>query len=155
MCLPNILFPVFMFSFIFHWPSFTPCWPLRSGRSHFSFSHRLFEFSCLSSYEIRLPRSSSFSVIHVSVNINNNVEKDTTLLLFFLSKSPGGQAISFQIKPWIAFVIWLNPWASKLKRILRSDWLPVSGEQNGPIISRLFSARKNSPFSARSPNKLG
>ena len=48
-------------------------------------------------------RSSSFSVNHVSVNIKNNVEKDTTLLLFFLSKSPGGHAISFQIKPWVAF----------------------------------------------------
>ena len=23
MCLPNVLFPVFMFAFIFHWPSFT------------------------------------------------------------------------------------------------------------------------------------
>ena len=43
-------------------------------------------------------RSSSFSVIHVSVNVKNNVEKDTTLL-FFLSKSPGGHVISFQIKP--------------------------------------------------------
>ena len=142
-----------------------PFWPL----AILIFSPSLWIFS-FSSYEIRLPRSSSFSVIHVSVNINNNVEKDTTLLLFFLSKSPGGQAISFQIKPWIAFVIWLNPWASKLKRILRSDWLPVSGEQNGPIISRLFPARKNSLFSSRSiknavknlvniqssrPNKLG
>ena len=29
--------------------------------------------------------SSSFSVIHMNVNIKNNVEKDTTLLLFFLS----------------------------------------------------------------------
>ena len=30
----------------------------------------------------------SFSVLHVSVNIKNNFEKQTTLLLFFLSKSP-------------------------------------------------------------------
>ena len=43
------------------------------------------------------------SVIHVSVNNKNNVEKDTTLLLFFLSKSPGGNAISLQIKPSVAF----------------------------------------------------
>ena len=43
------------------------------------------------------------SVIHVSVNIKNNVEKDETLLLFFLSKSPGGHSISFQIKPRVAF----------------------------------------------------
>ena len=41
------------------------------------------KFSCFSSNEIRLP--SSFSVIHVSLNIKNNVEKDTTLLLFFFS----------------------------------------------------------------------
>ena len=50
-----------------------------------------------------ITHSSSFSVIHVSVNIKNNAEKDTTLLLFFLSKSPGGHVISFQIKPWVAF----------------------------------------------------
>ena len=31
------------------------------------------------------------------------IEKDTTLLLFVLFKSPGGNAISFQIKPWVAF----------------------------------------------------
>ena len=41
------------------------------------------KFSCFSSNEIRLP--SSFSVIHVSLNIKNNVEKDTTLLFFSLS----------------------------------------------------------------------
>ena len=38
--------------------------------------------SCFSFNKIRLP--SSFSVIHVSVNIKNNVEKDTTLLFFSL-----------------------------------------------------------------------
>ena len=47
--------------------------------------------------------SSSYSVIHVSVNIKNNAEKVTTLLLFFLSKSPGDHVISFQIKPRVAF----------------------------------------------------
>ena len=31
--------------------------------------------------------------------LSNNVEKDMTLLLFFLSKRPGGHAVSFQIKP--------------------------------------------------------
>ena len=57
-----------------------------------------------SSLLFSITRSSSFSVIHVSVNIKNNIEKDTTLLLlFFLSKSQGGHAISFQIKPWVAF----------------------------------------------------
>ena len=39
----------------------------------------------------------------MSVNIKNEVEKDTTWLLFFLSKSPGGHALSLQIKPLVAF----------------------------------------------------
>ena len=39
----------------------------------------------------------------MSVDIKNNVEKDSTLLLFFLSKSPGGYAIYCQIKPCAAF----------------------------------------------------
>ena len=63
----------------------------------------MFFFLQNSSLLFSITRSSSFSVIHVSVNIKNNVEKDTTLLLFFLSKSPGGHVISFQIKPWVAF----------------------------------------------------
>ena len=105
MCLPNILSPVFMFAFIFHCHSFSPCWPL----AFLIFSPPLwismFFFLRNSSPLFSITRSSSFSVIHVSVNIKNNAEKDTTLLLFFLSKSPGGHAISFQIKPWVAF--WL------------------------------------------------
>ena len=65
-----------------------------AGRYHFSFSHHRYEifmfiFHRNSSPSFLITRSSSFSVIHVSVNIKNNVEKDTTLLLFFLSKSPG------------------------------------------------------------------
>ena len=38
MCLPNILFPVFMFAFIFPHRSYSPCWPLA-----FLISHRRFE----------------------------------------------------------------------------------------------------------------
>ena len=53
-----------------------------AGRQHFSFSHRRFEFPCFSSNEFSITRSSSFSVIHVSVHIKNNAEKDTTF--FFL-----------------------------------------------------------------------
>ena len=34
-----------------------------------------------------ITRSSSFSAIHVSVNVKNNVEKDTTLLFYSFSKS--------------------------------------------------------------------
>ena len=102
MCLLNTLSPVFMFAFIFHCRSFSLWWPLA-----FSLSHSRFECSCFSCYKnssafFSITRSNSFSVIHVSVNIKNNVEKDTTWL-FFLSKSPAGHTISFQIKPWIAF----------------------------------------------------
>ena len=100
MCSPNILFPVFMLASIFHCRSFSPCWPL----AFLFFSPRLwismFFFLRNSSPLFSITRSSSFSVIYVSVNIKNNAEKDTT---FFLSKSPGGHVISFQIKPWVAF----------------------------------------------------
>ena len=92
-----------MFDFIFHCRSFSPCWPL----AFLIFSPSLWLsmfFFLRNSYPLfSRTRSSSFSVIHVSVNVKNNVEKDTTLLLFFLSKSPGGHVISFQIKPWVAF----------------------------------------------------
>ena len=63
----------------------------------------MFFFLRNSSPLFSITRSSSFSVVHVSVNIKNNAEKDKTLLLFFLSKSSGGHVISFQIKPWVAF----------------------------------------------------
>ena len=103
MYLPNILSPVFMFAFIFHCRSFSPCWPLAFLIVSQPLWIFMFFFLQNSSLLFSITRSSSFSVIHVSVNIKNNVEKDTTLLLFFLSKSPGGHAISFQIKPWVAF----------------------------------------------------
>ena len=90
MCLPNILSSVLMFAFIFHCRSFSPCWPLA-----FLFVPQLQNSSLL----FLITRSSSFSVIYVSVNIKNRVEKDRTLILFSRSKSPGGHAISFQIKP--------------------------------------------------------
>ena len=103
MCLPNILFPVFMFAFIFHCRSFSPYWPL----AFLIFSPPLwismFFFLRNSSPLFSITRPSSFSVIHVSVNVKNNAQTDTTLLLFFLSKSPGGHVISFQIKLWVAF----------------------------------------------------
>ena len=71
--------------------------------SHFLTATRFF-FLRNSSPLFSITRPSSFSVIHVSVSyIKNNVEKDTNLLLLFLSKSPGGHVISFQIKPWVAF----------------------------------------------------
>ena len=103
MCLPNILFPVLIFAFIFHCRSFSPCRPL--GFLIFSppLWISMFFFQRNSSFLFSITRSSSFSVIPVSANKKNNAEKDTTLLLFFLSKTPGSHVISFQIKPWVAF----------------------------------------------------
>ena len=90
---------VFMFAFIFHCSSFSPCWPLAFLIYSPPLWISMFFFLRNSSPLFSITRSSSFSVIHVSVNIKNNAEKHTTLLLFFLSKSPGGHVISFQIKP--------------------------------------------------------
>ena len=93
MNLPNILFPVFMFPFIFHCRSFSPCWPLLAAWA--------LAFLCFSSYENRLLY---FQWLALALSLlKNNAEKDTTLLLFFLSKSPGAHVISFQIKPWVLF----------------------------------------------------
>ena len=103
MCLPNILSPVFMFAFIFHCRSFSPCWPLAFLIVSQPLWIFMFFFLQNSSLLFSITRSSSFSVIHASVNIKNNIEKDTTLLLLFFSNSPGGHAISFQIKLWVAF----------------------------------------------------
>ena len=103
MCLPNILFPLFMFAYNFHRRSFSTCWPL----AFLIFSPPLwismFFFLRNLSPLFSTTRCNFFSVIHVSVNIKNNAEKDTTLLLFFLFKSLGGHVISLQIKPWVAF----------------------------------------------------
>ena len=63
----------------------------------------MFFFLRNSSPLFSITRPSSFSVIHVSVNVKNNAQTDTTLLLFFLSKSPGGHVISIQIKHSVAF----------------------------------------------------
>ena len=90
MCLPNILSPVFMFAFIFHCPSRSPCWPLAFLIVWPPLWIFMFFFLQSSSLLFSITRSSSFSVIHVRVNIKNNVEKDMTLLFFFsfLNKSP-------------------------------------------------------------------
>ena len=69
---------------------------LAASISHFltaALNFRVF-FLRNSSPLFSITHSSSFSVVHVSVNIKNNAEKDTTLLWFFLSKSPGGRVIS-------------------------------------------------------------
>ena len=83
-----------MFAFIFHFRSFSPRWPLVFLIFSPPLWISMFFFLRNSSPLFSLTRCSSFSVIHA--------EKDTTLF-FFLSKSLGGDVISFQIKPWVAF----------------------------------------------------
>ena len=91
MCLPNILSPVFMFAFIFQCRSFQLCWTL----AFLMFSQPLWIF---------MFKFVSFVFNHsLLLFLSNNVEKDTTLSLLFLSKSLGGHAIFFQIKPWVTF----------------------------------------------------
>ena len=102
MYLPNILFPVFMFAFIFHCCSFSPCWPI-AFLIFFTAALNVHVIISTKFVSFVFNNSSSFFVTHVRVNIKNNAEKDTTLLLFLLSKSPGDHVISFQIKPWVAF----------------------------------------------------
>ena len=88
MCLPNILFPVFMFAYIFHCHSciFTL---LVASICHFLTAALMFHVFLLMKLVplFSITRSRSFSVIHVSVNIKKkkkkHAEKDTTLLLFF------------------------------------------------------------------------
>ena len=78
------------------------------------------KFSCFSSNEIRL--RSSFSVIHVSVNIKTNVEKDTTCSFFFLSKSPGGNAIFFRCI-WVTMAL---DWVILYWCACGADWRSVA-----------------------------
>ena len=99
MCLPNILSPVIMFAFNFSLPLIFTV--LVASVSHCLTAALNFMFFFLqnSSLLFSITRCSSFSVVHVSVNIKTNVEKYTTLSLFFLFKSPGSRAISSQVKP--------------------------------------------------------
>ena len=79
-------FPCSCSLLFFHCSVFSPCWPL----AFLIFSrHRLYEIFMFFSQ-----RNSSPLFWITPSNIKNNVEKDTTLLLFFLSKSSGGHTIS-------------------------------------------------------------
>ena len=102
MCLPNILYPVFMFAFIFHCRSFSLCWPLACIIVSPPLWMFMFFFLQNSSLLFSITRSSSFSVIHVEPAKISSI-KDAFFVVFFLSKSPGGHEVSFQIKPWVAF----------------------------------------------------
>ena len=67
----------------------------------------MFFFPRNSSSLILITRSSFFSVMHVCVDFKSDVEKDSTLLLFFPSKSPAGHAISRQKHLELAVVSYL------------------------------------------------
>ena len=62
-CLPNILFPVSMFAFIFHLPLIFTCWPLAFLISSPPLWISMFFFLWNSSPLFSITRSSSFSVI--------------------------------------------------------------------------------------------
>ena len=93
MCLPKILFPVFMFAFIFSLPlMFT--WPL----AFLILSPPLWNFYVflpMKFVSFVFTRFSPSSVIHVTVNIKNNVKKDTTFLLLFFSSLKVRAAMRF------------------------------------------------------------
>ena len=78
---------------------------LAAGISHFLTAALNFHVLFLrkSSPLFAITRSSSCSVIHVSVNIKDNTERDTTLL-FFLCEFPGGHVVSFQIKLTLSYI---------------------------------------------------
>ena len=70
-----------------------------------SISHFLtaaMKFSCFSSNEIRLP--SSFSVIHVSVNIKNNVKKDKTFFFSFSLRVRAAMRFS-SVAIWVLYLL--------------------------------------------------
>ena len=83
MCLANILFPVFMFAFIFHCRSFSPCWPLAFLIFSLPLWISVFFFLQNSSPLFSITRSSFFSVVHVRINIKNNAEKTRLCCCFF------------------------------------------------------------------------
>ena len=76
--------------------SFSPCWP----QEFLIFSPPLRNFHVFFQQNLSplffISPSSPFSFIHVNVDIENNLEKDSTLFLCFLSKSPGDHATSRQ-----------------------------------------------------------
>ena len=111
MCSPKILLLVFVVACIFfHYRSFSPCWPLLADREHFSFSYRrygIFMFFFFNKIRhLFFTRSSSFSVIHVSANIEKLRWKRLDFVVVF-SKSPCNHAISRQKHLELPVVLYL------------------------------------------------
>ena len=94
MCSPKILLLVFSFAFIFFTSAHFHLAGLSLQLLAASISHFLtaalkfsaFFFQLNSSPFFLITRPPSFSVIHLSVDIKNNVEKDSTMFLFFSLK---------------------------------------------------------------------
>ena len=95
MCLPNILSPVFMFAFIFHCRSFSPCWPLAFLIVSQPLWIFMFFFLQNSSLLFSITRSSSFSQI--------TSKKTRLCCCFFFLKVLAAMRFFFQIKPWVTF----------------------------------------------------
>ena len=86
---------VFLFAFLFHCRSFSP-WSWMFGISHSLIAALIFHVFFQRNYKLFIiSTSSSFSVIHVSVDIKIPSKKKTRLCCCFLShpKSPGCHAI--------------------------------------------------------------
>ena len=110
-------------------------------RLHFLFSHRRYEifmffFLRNSSPLFSIIRSSSVSVIHVRVNIRNNVKKGTTFfsLSLSLSKSPGGHAIVLPNKTLSC--IWVTITADW---VILHWWCLWCGRTGGRAVGRTYS----------------
>ena len=86
MCLPNILFPAFLFAFIFHCHPFSPCWPLAFLLFSPPLWTPMFFFLRNSSPLFSITRSSSFSVIFC-VNTKKKTPKKTGLCDFLPNKT--------------------------------------------------------------------
>ena len=74
----------------------------------------MFFFLQNSSLLFSITRSSSFSVIHVSINIKYNVEKDTTLLVFlsFLKSRRPCDFVAFRL-PWLNYFTLVYLWCGR------------------------------------------
>ena len=101
MCLPKILSPVFMFAFIFHCPSFSPCWPL----TFLTVSQLLWIFM----FFFLQNSSLLFSTIRFCSFFQITSKKTRLCCCFSLSKSLGSYAIFFPNKTlsyiWVAIPV--------------------------------------------------
>ena len=113
-----------MFVFFFHFPSFSPCLPL----AFLIFSPPLWNF------HVFLP-TKFVSVIHVRVNIRNNVKKGTTFFSLSLSpsKRPGGHAIVLPNKT--SSYIWVT---IPVDWVILHWWCLWCGRTGGRAVGRTY-----------------